>query len=157
MDPFGQFRTKLISSCKKQFCFQGLYKMSYIYFLGEQLTAVAATQSSTFTGAYEHPAANCIDGDTGPGEGERKWAFCHTRNDRYPWFAVDYGKTYAIERVEIFNRHDCCGKRTKYVEVRVCEELPTSASQKFFGGSLLGNFAGPGTNGQHIIISGGDP
>ena len=118
---------------------------------------MAATQSSIFTGAYEHPSANCIVGDTGPGEGERKWAFCHIRKDRYPWFAVDYGKTYAIERVEIFNRHDCCGKRTKYVEVRVCEELPTSASQKFFGGSLLGNFVGPGTNGQHIIISGGDP
>ena len=48
-------------------------------------------------------------------------------------------------------------KRTKNFEVRVSEELPTSASQKYFGGSLLGNFAGPGTNGQHIIISGGDP
>ena len=69
MDPlgsFGQFRTKL----KRHFCFhQGLSYMSYIYFLGEQLTAVAATQSSTFTGAHEHPAAYCIDGDTGPGEG----------------------------------------------------------------------------------------
>ena len=123
---------------------------------GEQLTALSATQSSTYAGDIKHPAAYCIDGETRPGKGMRKYAFCHTQRERYPWFAADYGKTYVIERVKIFNRHDCCGKRTRNVEVRVSEELPTSASQKFSGGSLLGTFAGPGSNGQHIEISGGD-
>ena len=116
---------------------------------------MAATQSSTYK---SHHAALCIDGDTGPVDGLGMWDFCHTKNERYPWFAADYGIAYAIERVEIVNRHNCrsCAKWTRNVEVRVSDDLPTSASRKFSGGSLLGTFAGPGTKGQHITISGGD-
>ena len=124
----------------------------YINLIGEQLTAVSATLSSNYNNEKEFSAANCINGGTSPG-GERE--ICHTANDKYPWLALDFGKTFVVERVEIFNRHDCCGDRTRNVEVHVAEELPTSADQKFSGGSLLGTFPGPGTNGQHIIISGG--
>ena len=116
------------------------------------LTPISASQSSTYIGnERDWGAANCIDGNSGPGK------MCHTQNDPYPWLALDVGKTFVIERVEIFNRHDCCGERTRKVEVRVSEELPTSASQKFSGGSLLGGFAGPGTDGEQITISGGNP
>ena len=59
-----------------------------------------------------------------------------------------------IQRVELYNRRDCCGERTKDVSVRVADELPTSGSEIFNGGSLLGSFPGPGTNGQKITISG---
>ena len=64
------------------------------------------------------------------------------------------GVTVSVNRVEIFNREDCCGDWTRNVDVRVSNELPTSASEMFSGGSLLGHFAGPATNGQHIIITG---
>ena len=119
---------------------------------------MSATQSSTYGpvpwDAYQFLAANCIDGVTGSGK------MCHTRNDRFPWFAVDYGKTFAIRTVEIFNRHDCCGARTRNVEVRVSEELPAPATtednQKFSGGSLLGTFTGPVKDGHYIIITGED-
>ena len=65
---------------------------------------------------------------------------------------------HAIERVEIVNRYDCadCAKWTRNVEVRVSEDLPTSVSHKFSGGSLLGTFDGPGTTGQKIIITGAE-
>ena len=79
---------------------------------------------------------------------------CHTNNERAPWIAVDYGKTVAVHRVEIFNRVACCGARTRNVDIRISDELPTSGSQMFSGGTLLGHFAGPASNGQHIIISG---
>ena len=79
---------------------------------------------------------------------------CHTQPEPSPWLAIDYGTTVLVKRVEIFNRDDCCGDRTKNVDVRVADELPTSASQMFSGGSLLGHFAGPGADGQHIIVSG---
>ena len=127
--------------------------LSYVKFKGEQLTALSAYQSSIYLHhGQPYGAAYCIDGESVPGEIRK---ICHTNNDPFPWFAADFGRTFVIERVEIFNRHDCCGDRTRNVEVRVSEDLPTSASQKFSGGSLLGTFAGPGTNGQHIIISGG--
>ena len=101
---------------------------------------MTATLSSTY-----YSGANCIDG-TG--------AMCHTNNDATPWIAIDYGTRVIVERVEIINRGDCCGDRTRNVDVRISDELPTSGDQMFSGGSLLGHFAGPATNGQHIIISG---
>ena len=92
-------------------------------------------------------AANCIDGTVAG-------TVCHTGNDATPWLAIDYGTSVTVHRVEIFNRQDCCGERTRNVDVRISDELPTSASQMFSGGTLLGHFAGPGTDGQHIVISG---
>ena len=79
---------------------------------------------------------------------------CHTHNERAPWLAIDYGAEVTVKRVELFNREDCCGDRTRNVDVRVSNQLPTSANEMFSGGFLLGHFAGPGTNGQHISIIG---
>ena len=118
---------------------------------------MSASQSSNFEGlgwtGASLGAANCIDGNVAG-------TSCHTLHDRHPWLALDYGKTFAIQTVQIFNRHDCCGARTRNVEVRISEELPapatTTDNQKFSGGSLLGNFPGPGTDGQYIIITGED-
>ena len=108
--------------------------------------------SSTWGGGF--PTAKCIDGDTET-DAKPGGNMCHTNlNERSPWLAIDYGTTVNVIRVEIFNRHDCCGDLTKNVDVRVADEVPTSASQMFSGGSLLGHFAGPATDGQHIIISG---
>ena len=85
---------------------------------------------------------------------------CHTQGrltgpgETAPWLAIDYGKSITVKRVDIFNRDDCCGDRTKNVDVRVSNELPISGSEMFSGGSLFGHFAGPASNGEHIIISG---
>jgi len=111
-----------------------------------ELEAVTATLSSTLPGFV---AGNCIDGDTGGRD-----TLCHSFNGATPWIAVDYGTRVSVQKVEIFNRADCCGDRTQNVDVRISDELPTSGSQMFSGGTLLGHFAGPATNGQHIIISG---
>ena len=97
----------------------------------------------------------CIDGNTGSDRGpDGRYALCHTNRDPAPWIAIDYGTSVSVQRVEIFNRHDIAGSRTQNVDVRISNELPTSGIQMFSGGTLLGHFAGPGTNGQHIIISG---
>ena len=109
----------------------------------------------------DYPAEKCIDGDTGT-DGDADLGptndanMCHTQEpgERSPWLAIDYGSSVTVRRVEIFNREDCCGDRTKNVDVHVSNELPTSANQMFSGGSLLGHFAGPASNGEHIIISG---
>ena len=101
----------------------------------------------------EFPAVKCIDGDT-EGHSLVDRNMCHTQNEPSPWLAIDYGTTVTVTKVEIFNREACCGESTKNVDVRVSNELPTSANEMFSGGSLLGHFAGPGKNGQHIIITG---
>ena len=128
-------------------------------FTGVELEPVTASQSSTFADdALQFGAANCIDGeirdvDHGP-DGIR--SICHTNDEATPWIAVDYGTLVTVQRVEIFNRPGAAayGSRTRNVDVRISDELPTSGSQMFSGGTLFGHFAGPGTDGQHIIISG---
>jgi len=118
-----------------------------------ELEPVTATLSSTHQPIYG--AGNCIDGDTETMPGpEVAPAICHSKNDVAPWIAIDYGTRVIVERVELFNRLDGYGFRTRNVDVRVADELPTSGDQMFSGGTLLGHFAGPGTNRQHIIISG---
>ena len=112
---------------------------------------MTATQSSTHL-PYE--AEKCIDGIT---RQFRRYEICATNGhpaDASPWLAIDYGTSVTVHRVEIFNRQDCCGERTQNVDVRISDELPTSGSQMFSGGTLLGHFAGPGSDGEHIIISG---
>merc|ERR1711953_138866 len=148
------------------------------------LQPVTATQSSTRAG---FSASKCIDGDTtGPDRAfdARGDDMCHTNDEPAPWFAIDFGKTVVVNRVEIFNRVACCGDRTENVDVHVADELPTSGIELFSGthtddhddseegdseeddseeddseedeedSTLFGHFAGPATNGQHIIISG---
>ena len=119
--------------------------LSCIAFTGPvgELEPVTVTQSTTHE---SDEAAYCIDGDTGG-------RFCATHNEPSPWIAIDYGTRVIVERVEIFNRNGY-GERARNVDVRISDELPTSAEHMFSGGTLLGHFAGPGTDGQHIIISG---
>ena len=80
-------------------------------------------------------------------------SICHTNDEATPWIALDFGSSVTIQRVEIFNR-PYYGSRTKNVDVRISDELPSSRSKMFSGGVLLGHFAGPATDGQHIVISG---
>mgnify|MGYP001348491184 CR=1 FL=1 len=116
---------------------------------------MTATLSSTLSfDESSYGAGNCIDGNTAPVSTMPHGGICHTENgEAKPWIAIDYGTRVIVERVEIFNR-DGFEDRTRNVDVRISDELPTSGSQMFSGGTLLGHFAGPGTTGQHIIVSG---
>ena len=128
---------------------------------GDKLEPVAATLSSTLD---THPiwnnlgsfgAAHCIDGNRGGPEIVDNVAhFCHTKGEPAPWLGIEYGTRVTVQKVEIFTRNGCCGEATRNVDVRIADELPTSASQMFSGGSLLGHYPGPATHGQLITISG---
>ena len=128
--------------------------LSCIAFTGPavELEPVTATLSSVFEDKFE--AGYCIDGNTAPVSTLPHGGICHTNTEAAPWIAIDYGTRVIVERVEIFNRDNGSGARTRNVDVRISDELPTSGDQMFSGGTLLGHFAGPATNGQHIIISG---
>ena len=103
----------------------------------------------------------CIDGITTGTE-----SLCHSKRELAPWLALDYGKDarVSVEKVVLFNRAgwDFSAwialpgwQRTKNVEVRLANELPTSGMKMFTGGELLGTFKGPGTRGQQFEIKSG--
>ena len=96
----------------------------------------------------------CIDGIH---TRTRTGSLCHSKKELAPWLALDYGKDarVSVEKVVLFNRADGGWHRTKKVEVRLANELPTSGMKMFTGGELLGTFKGPGTMGQQIEIKSG--
>ena len=81
-------------------------------------------------------------------------SFCNTTA---PWLALEFAGPVEVTRVNIYNRGDECGRcalRTKNVEVRLVDELPTSGYQMYTGGQLLGKFSGPGKKGEIIKVEG---
>ena len=153
-----------VTACELKFGIWIEYKMFSFYFLpfisftGLELEPVTATLSSTLGNNADFGAGKCIDGNTeGPDEGLSDGAnadFCHTNDEPMPWIALDYGTTVNVQRVNIFNRRANNGQRTRNIYVRISNEIPTSASEIFSGGKLLGNFPGTASNGQQITISG---
>ena len=95
-------------------------------------------------------ASRCIDGVT---RGVRS-NVCHTLKEQAPWLLLDFQNRVEVTRVDIYNRADCCGERTRNLIVRLTDEVPTTGSTMYTGGQLLGTFQGPGTNGQVISVSG---
>jgi len=120
-----------------------------------ELEPETAIQSSTHQegDGRQWRAGNCIDGNTGSDHVDGRLAICHTNREPAPWIAIDYGSSVTVQRVEIFNRGGA-GQRTRNVDVRISNRLPTSHSQMFSGGTLLGHFDGPATDGQLIVVSG---
>ena len=43
----------------------------------------------------------------------------HTKKSARPWWRVNLGDSFAVERVIIYNRADCCGSRLNNVDVKV--------------------------------------
>ena len=52
---------------------------------------------------------------------ERSSACVIQNVNRAPWLALDYGEgaKVSVEKVVLLNRVDCCGDRTKNVEIRL--------------------------------------
>ena len=84
------------------------------------------------------PATKCVDGNI-KGQSVADQNMCHTQKERFPWITLDFGTTVTIERVEIVNRDDCCGHRTRNLQVLVSDKPPSSSKrQLIIGGILLG-------------------
>jgi hypothetical protein len=78
----------------------------------------AATQSSDYSSKY--PATNAVDGNTGN--------FANTTDEAQPWWQVDAGASYSIDRIAVYNRADCCQDRLADYYVFVSDVPFTSTS-----------------------------
>ena len=116
----------------------------------EKMIPVSALLSSVYRAKFD--ANQCIDG-----EEKAKHNLCHTLSEPAPWIALDYGKeaSVSVEKVVLFNRWDGSWHRTKNVQIRISNELPTDGKTMFTGGEALGAFKGPSTKGQIVEIHSG--
>ena len=116
-----------------------------------QLKPITALLSTTYNPlAGGGGADKCIDGITNSADGN----LCHSQIEAAPWLVLDFGEgaKVSIERVLLYNREDSAAARTKNVEVRLSNELPTSSSSMYSGGFLLGTFQGPAVPSQIVEI-----
>ena len=114
-------------------------------------TAPKLIPRASFLSSVALSADRCIDNIT---DGSATKDLCQTKPEPAPWLAINFGvqKMTSIEKVVLFNRDDCCGSRTRNVEIRLSNVMPKSARQMFTGGELLGTFEGPARVGQKIDI-----
>ncbi|VDI61191.1 Hypothetical predicted protein [Mytilus galloprovincialis] len=69
-----------------------------------------------------------------------------TNRERNPFWWVNLGREYLVERVEIWNRKDCssCAERTRNMDVTVG---PTLNEMK-----LCAHYKGPSQTGEHLVL-----
>ena len=65
-----------------------------------------ATQSSEAAGGKPQRA---VDGNRNQNYGAR--SVTHTRTENMPWWEVDLGAVYKVNKIRIYNRSDCCSAR----------------------------------------------
>ena len=115
----------------------------------EKLVPLSALISSTH---LTYSANKCIDGAT-----HGLQHLCNSKKEAHPWLALDYGKQakVSVEKVVLFNRKDGSWARTKNVQIRLSNELPSTGKKVFSGGEVLGSFKGPATRGEQVEIHSG--
>jgi hypothetical protein len=115
-----------------------------------------ATQSTTAFGGF---ASRAVDGNTnGVYSGN---SVSHTSPaDPQPFWQVDLGAMYTLDRAVLWNRTDCCAQRLSNFRVSVLDEamIVTAQSDHFTdkGSPASQDYAvpfPPGTRGRHVKIS----
>jgi len=97
-------------------------------------------------------SSKCVDDDI--------LTYCQTGYDsqgwphRYPWLAIHFDKEVSVTRVEVVNRKGHGFHRTRNMEVRVANILPTDSKSKFMSGNILTSFLGPAEEGEVIDLVG---
>eukprot|EP00058_Branchiostoma_floridae_P002515 XP_002588003.1 hypothetical protein BRAFLDRAFT_125400 [Branchiostoma floridae] len=94
----------------------------------------AALATST---AWDGAAARAVDGNTDSNYGGGSCT--HTNNEANPSWRVDLGMTYAIDRVVIYNRRDCCGDRLNNFNIHIGDNPSVLENPKCGGNHQAGN------------------
>ena len=120
----------------------------------KKITPATVLLSTTLKPAYS--ASKCIDGMLFSKPDYK--SMCHSKKESAPWLALDFGKEarVSVEKVVLINRDGkWSAARTKNVQIRLSNGLPTSGKEMFSGGEALGTFKGPATPGQTVEIESG--
>ncbi|XP_052062642.1 fucolectin-like [Mytilus californianus] len=97
-------------------------------------------QSSTLSSSAKFNSSQGVDGLMPSGNEY----MIHTKPEKNPFWWVNLGREYLVERVEIWNRKDCCAERTRNMDVTVGPILNEM--------KLCAHYKGPSQKGEHLVI-----
>ena len=96
--------------------------------LAQQLIPLGVSVSQQKGDIYpphqKYPPHQCADSNP--------WTFGLVAKAPFPWLAIYLGSKARVDRVEIWNRRNCCGDRLRNFEVRVTDSLPSSGILKSY-------------------------
>ena len=90
----------------------------------------SATQSSTVIGT----ASRAVDGNTNGHWGQS--SVTHTSRQTNAWWRVDLEKSYKIDKIQVFNRTDCCSPRLNGAKIWVGNTASNNVSDYTYVGTL---------------------
>ena len=78
----------------------------------------------------------------------------HTGSENKPWLQVELNDVRVVHHIAIINRKDCCGYRTKNMQVRVGFTYFSRDTKtlNMTDDEICATYIGPGKNGEKIII-----
>ncbi|XP_052066663.1 uncharacterized protein LOC127706222 [Mytilus californianus] len=117
--------------------FSGLPKDNSTSILMEVAHGKPAEQSSVYGALYS--ASRAVDGNVN--------TFMHTNIEKSPYWMVDFGKTYQVKRIEIFNINDgakSTGERLHDLDITVG---PSHNKMQ-----LCAHYVGPAQVGSHLLF-----
>ena len=111
-----------------------------------------ASQSSVFDALEFLDADRAVDGNR---DGNfAAGSLIHTALDAEPWWQVDLGASYNLQRVEIYNRTDCCSESLSNFYVLVSDQPFGSASlSQLLASSSVTAYSVPGDAGTDEVVS----
>ncbi|XP_071171931.1 fucolectin-like [Mytilus edulis] len=97
-------------------------------------------QSSTLSPSADYNSSHGVDGLTPSGYEH----MIHTNTEKNPFWWVNLGREYLVERVEVWNREICCAERTRNMDVTVGPTLNDM--------NLCAHYKGPSQKGEHLVL-----
>ncbi|XP_063443475.1 fucolectin-like [Mytilus trossulus] len=99
-------------------------------------------QSSTYSPSAQYNSSHGVDGLMPSGIVN----MVVTNSERKPFWWVNLGREYLIEKVEMWNRKDCaiCAKRTRNMDITVGSTLNAM--------KLCAHYKGPSHTGEHLVL-----
>ncbi|XP_078584975.1 uncharacterized protein LOC144867080 [Branchiostoma floridae x Branchiostoma japonicum] len=91
------------------------------------------------SGEADGPSSRAVDGNT-----DTNWgggSCTHTRTEANPAWRVDLGQTYQIDKVNIFNRRDCCSDRLDPFNIHIGDSASALSNPKCGGDHRIGSQA----------------
>ncbi|KAF4111662.1 hypothetical protein G5714_008693 [Onychostoma macrolepis] len=110
--------SKILTLCK-----MGVYVIFPVYLAGNLATGRTATQSSTYGYWFAQQAIDFNPGFT------NSWSACSSTDAQTnPWWRVDLGSVYRVNRVVITNRLDCCPERINGAQIHIGNSLENNGN-----------------------------